>query len=447
MPLTVDTHSVPTAVAEVRYTDVDGDGTDEIVLLSHAKVTGQPDAASLTIVNPATRAVRTVALGNRPMFISPSPTGSAGLWALGTTAWERFATDHFEKTEPLASPLGQLGRATPTFAELTKAVLPGPPARVAWSGGKYTCTRAESPGGSCGSVPAPARGALQPTWQQGGQVLAATLTPPPLSITDADGDGLADLLMPDRTTMAVYYTGESGVGARAATWGLPIDLRPDDGPRQKGETRREVGDVWLDDLDGDHRVDLAAMRYVTNGSFFGATAELLFARGTGAGFAALQTVPFASAAFGAQLVDVDGDGDKDVITGLVDIGMRNLATALVSHVVRADLVLVRNNAGTLAAPTTLHGVSFPLDQPDAFHVDFQGDVDGDHRVDLVAAEDGRVNVYRGTASGMEAAPALSAELSVPQGDGTLRTHDLDHDGRAEIVCWGKDAGKIWILRG
>ncbi len=447
MPLAVDSIPVPTAIAEVRFADVDGDGVDEILLLSHGTVTGQPDSASLTVVNASTRAVRTVVLGNRPMFLSPAPAGSSGLWALGATAWERWSVDHFEKAEAVTSPLGQLGRATPTFAELTKGVFPGEPARIAWSAGKYTCTRVESPAGTCGSVSAPARGQLQPSWQQGGQVLAATLTPPPLSVTDADGDGLADLLMPDHATMAVYFSGPTAIGARAATWGLPVDLQPPEGPRQKGETKREVGDAWFDDLDGDHRVDLAAMRYVTNGSFFGATAEFLFAKGTGSGFGALQTVPFPSAAFGAHLVDIDGDGDKDVVTGLVDIGMRNLATALVSHVVRADLVLLRNNAGVFAAPSPLHGVSFPLDQPDAFHVDFQGDVDGDHRVDLVAAEDGRVSVYRGTASGMEAAAGLSAELVVPQGDGTLVTHDLNHDGRAEIIAWGKDAGKVWILRG
>lgn len=448
MPLTVQTVVVPTGVADVRFADLDGDGVDEILLLSRQPVTGQPDAASLTVVRPTEpgRGVVTVSLGNRPLFVSPAPEGTSGLWALGPSAWQRWDTNQFVPAGAVVSPLAQLGRATPTFAELVKGVFPGAAARIMWSGGNYVCLRSSAPDVACGSVPAPAQGQLSASWVQGGQVLATTLTPPPLSITDADGDGYADLLMPDHKQIAVYFTGPEAIGARAANWPVPLDLQPPEGPREKGETRREVGNVWLDDIDGDHKADLGVLRYVTNGSFFGATAEWLYARGTGSGFEALKSVSLPSAAFGATLVDVDGDGDKDLVTGLVDIGMRNLATALLSHVVRADLAVLRCSPAGFAPPAVLHSMSFPLDQSDAFHVDFEGDVDGDKHVDLVAAEDGKVNVYRGNANGMDSNASWSADLDVPRGQDTLVTHDVDGDGKAEIIAWGKDAGKVWILR-
>ncbi len=445
---------VPAGVAEVRFADIDGDGVDEILLLSRQPVPGQPDEASLTIVkSPASGqpSAQTRALGNRPLFLAPAPEGAGGLWALGASSWQTWSGGQFVPGSAIASPLAQLGRATPTFAEMAKTVFPGAPARLAWSQGAYVCERTGEGGAttSCGSIPAPARGELAPSWNEGGQVLGTTLTPPPLSVTDADGDGIADLLLPDHDTLAVYLSAADAIGARAASWAVPIDLDPPDGPRTKGSTRREIGSVWLDDFDGDHKVDLGVVRYVTNGSFFGATAEWLYARGTGAGFGAVQTVAMPSAAFGATLVDIDGDGHKDLVTGLVDVGMRNLASALVSHVVHADLAVLRYGAGPdggYGPPVALHSVSFPLDQPQAFHVDFQGDVDGDHHIDLVAAEDGKVNVYRGTVAGMEGTAAYSADLVVPDGDNTLLTHDLDKNGRAEIVVWGKDSGKVWILR-
>ncbi|MSP56232.1 MAG: VCBS repeat-containing protein [Myxococcales bacterium] len=449
MPLTVQTVAVPTGVADVRFADVDGDDVAEILLLSRQSISGQPDAASLTVVRPTepARGVVTVSLGNRPLFVSPAPEGSSGMWALGASAWQRWETNQFVAAGAVVSPLAQLGRATPVFAELVKGVFPGAAARITWSGGNYVCVRSAAPEIACGSVPAPAQGQLSASLIQGGQVLATTLTPPALTVTDADGDGYADLLMPDHKQIAVYFTGADAVGVRAARWPVPLDLQPPEGPREKGESRREVGNVWLEDIDGDHKVDLGVLRYVTNGSFFGATAEWLYAHGTGSGFEALKTVSLPSAAFGATLVDVDGDGDKDLVTGLVDIGMRNLATALLSHVVRADLAVLRcNGTAGFAPPAVLHGVSFPLDQSDAFHVDFEGDVDGDKHVDLVAAEDGTVNVYRGSANGMDSAASWSAEIEVPRGQDTLLTHDIDGDGKAEIVVWGKDAGKVWILR-
>lgn len=469
MAMTLDTIPVPTGIAEVRFADADGDGKQEILLLSHQAITGQPDAASLTVVRlGSASAPKTTPLGNKPLFLTTTSATSTGpgLWALGTAAWQAWTVDHFvASTSSLVtrSPLSQLGRATPAFADLAHDVFPrGPtswsPARIAWTQGAYVCSHnvitagAPGPDLSCGSVPAPARGQLTPSWDQGGQVLATALTPPPLAVTDADGDGVADLLIPDGKSLAVYYSTASGsggspeIGVRASTWPLPVDLDPELGPRTKGQTRRDIGGVWFDDVDGDHKVDLCVLRYVTDGSFFGATAEWLYARGTGSGFAAIQTVTLPSAAFSATLVDIDGDGDKDLVSGLVDVGMANLGRALISHFVRADLTVLELEGGHYLAPASLHPVSFPLDSPDGFHIDFESDIDGDKRIDLVAAEDGEVRIYRGTGTGMEAAPHWTQALAVPEGDGTLRTEDLDGDGRAEIVVWGKDAGKVWILR-
>ena len=452
---------MPTGAAEVRFADVDGDQKAEILLLSHQPVPGQPDSASLTVIR-GDGAVKTVSLGNRPMFLTPAPTtkgaAGAGLWALGASSWQVWSGDRFSAGAAIASPLGQLGRATPEFAQLAYTVFPGAAARIAWSQGKYLCTL--TPAGSttdtpCGSILAPARGELNATWSQGGQVLATVLTPPPLSVSDADGDGIADLLLPDGKTLAVYYSAAASpsgstqgptIGARGANWALPVDLAPDTTPRAKNQVRREVSGVWFDDIDGDRRVDLGVLRYVTDGSFFGATAELLYARGNGAGFAAVQTTALPSAAFAPQMVDVDGDGDKDLVTVLVDVSMGNLARALLSRVVRAELSVMRFDAGRFSAPSAMRTVSFPLDSPDGFHVDFSHDIDGDKRIDLVVAEEDEVRVYKGAAGATESTPRWSLPIDVPEGDGTLLTADLDNDGRAEVIVWGKATGKLSILR-
>ncbi|HNH48744.1 MAG TPA: VCBS repeat-containing protein, partial [Myxococcota bacterium] len=286
---------------------------------------------------------------------------------------------------------------------------------------------------------------LSSSWGNGGEVTQLTVHSPSLTVADVDGDGWQDLLHPSHSHLKVWFGGPA-VGSRAALLNLPFDLEPRDVPPKEGEVRREITGVWFKDINGDKRVDLAVQRLVMDGSFFGATSELVFCQGNGSGFAAPVVLSTASAAFGVALEDFDGDGDQDWIVPEVDVGFANLARALVSRVVRVNLRLYRYASG-FSSGVSLRELSYPLGTSGKFQATYDGDVNGDGRRDLVTNEgEDRVRVFAGTAEGLSSAAILDQELRVPVGNDTLFVHDLTGDKAAEILVWGPNEATATLIR-
>lgn len=446
MPLTSFTLPIPEGVEAVSAGDVDGDGRDELIFESHRKADGKPDAVTLTVIPFAT----TGAAGTARSFALDSRASlwdaDHGLWLVDRDGLARLDTGG-TRVAKLSTLLGALGPTTPARADLAWDLdADHVPELIVWSQGQYRVFRAD--GTDLGAVAAPARGELDPGYAQGGSLVTATLRPPPLSVGDWDGDGRLDLLVPQGKKLSVAITGDT-VGVRTSTMALPVDLDPPhDRPLAEGEVRREVGGVWLMDLDGDNKVDLGVQRTILNGSWFGATTEFLFAKGTGSGLAALQTLSIQQAAFALRPVDADGDGRQELMAALVDVGVGNIARAIVSKEVVAQLSLFRSGAsGYGATPVPIHTLRFPLEHPEKLHVDLSADVDGDKHLDLVTDDaTSRLMVFRGGPSGFANTPALTADITVPVGDESLFVHDLTGDGRAEIVVWGRGSRTATVLR-
>lgn len=446
MPLVPVPVALPPSLFAVEAGDADGDGVAELVAVERVKKGTQPDGARLHVmkVDPA-GAVRTafvVDLQNRPVLWDVE----RGLWLLDKDGFSRVdpATGRPARVAAFATPLAALGPTTPTAADLAWDLDgDGGVELLAWSAGRVWGWKAD--GTALGSVPAPGEGDLSTRWEQGGQALGATVRPPRLAVQDVDGDGRRDVVLPDGDRARVYYTGAT-LGVRAGELRFPVDLDPEERPLVSGETRREVSGAWLLDLDGDRKMDLAVHRTVLAGSWFGATAEVVWARGNGAGFGPLQTVSMASTAFRVEPRDADGDGDLDLAAALVDTGLGNLARALVSREVRVHLSLFRFGGGAYGPASALRTVVFPLERPDGYHGELSGDVDGDRRLDLVTDDGGaELRVYRGTATGLEPEAGLRAAVPIPAGDETLRVADLTGDGRAEIIVWAPEGGRGTVL--
>jgi hypothetical protein len=448
MPLIASTLELPPDTQELRAGDLDGDGRDELIVVSRTPRSGAPDTVRLTLLHFAPNGTlagrRELDLGARAMWWDVDH----GLWVVDKEGLARLDPESGEtlRLARFSTALSGLGPTTPAWAPLAHD-LDGDdkPELVAWSAGKYLAFRAD--GTAFGSVPAPATGSLGLDWETGGARTRATATPPPLSVADLDADGRADLLLVAGARLLTYYSGADGVGARAATLTLPLDLDPPEEDPRPGETRRRIAAVWIEDIDGDRRADLAVQRIVLAGSWWGATAELTWAKGRGDGFGTLTTIPLNAAAFGVELFDVDADGDKDFVAPLVDIGIGTVARALVARSARVDLTVYRMGGGAFAAPQVLRVLGFPLENPGRFQASFEGDIDGDRRRDMVTNDgEDRVRVYRGTATGLESAAAFENAVRVPTGDETLFVHDLTGDGRAEIVVWGPKERSATLLR-
>lgn len=438
---------LPADAAEVRAGDVDGDGRDELVIVSRTPRPGAPASVKLTFLhfgeNGALGGRRAVDLGAKASLWDVD----GGLWVVDKDGLAKIdpSTGATTRVARLPTALAALGPTTPARAPLAHDLDgDGRAELLVWSAGRYHAFRAD--GTALGSVAAPAEGALGVDWETGGARTNVTLTPPPLAVSDLDGDGKRDLLLPSGAKLAAYYTGDT-VGARAATLALPLDLEPLEEDPKPGETRRRISGVWLDDIDGDGKTDLAVQRIVLAGSWWGATAELSWAKGRGDGFGALATLALGAAAFGVELVDVEGDGDKDFVAPVADVNIGTIARALVARSARVDLSLFRFGGGQLASAKVLRQVGFPLEQPDRYQGALNGDVDGDRRLDLVTndAED-RVRVYRGTADGLSGTASWDTPVRVPVADDTLFVHDLTGDGRAEVVVWGPKETTAVLLR-
>jgi len=455
MPLQQLSFDLPANVAAVYAENIDGDTRKELIFESRIPAGDAPDKVRLTIVHVSAagqlEGTATIDLGNR-----------AVLWdADGAIyAQDRDGVVRYDGTTPvrvvsMATPLAAMGATTPVKAELLYDI-DGDSGKsngmeiLIYSAGKLHLFRGD--GTAMGSVAAAAEGSLSTSWRSGAQSQVLSVRPPAVTVADVDGDGVRDLLLPSHAKVQVFFGGPM-LGSRTALLTLPLDLEPRPQPPKPGEVRRELNGVWFEDVDGDGKVDLAVNRLVMGGSFFGSTSEMLFYRGTGTGFTAATTLTLASASFGLELVDWDGDGDQDWLVPEVDVGMGNLARAMVSKAVRVDLRLyafdrAASGGGSFKTPpASLRAISFPLEPEGRLQASYTADLDGDKRLDLVT-NDGAdsVRIYRGTAGGMESSPAWTQDIRVPLGEETLFVADLTGDGRAEILVWGVGESRGTLLR-
>ncbi len=406
-----------------------------------------PDKTRLFIVSIGTDGrvgpSSTVDLGNRAQLWDVNH----GLWAIDREGVVKLdpAGGAPVRVVSVGTPLAGLGPTTPTRWEFARDLdHDGVPELLVPSQGRLLAFAPD--GGGRGGIPFASEGMMSIEKSAGGSVFSASSRLPGMAVCDVDGDGIDDILLPSHATAAVYFTAPN-LGARAATVNLPMDLEPRDLPPRPGEVKRTIADIWFQDLNGDKRADIAVDRWVTNGGFFGATAEIIFAPGNGSGFGSPTTLITTSAAFGVEPQDIDGDGDMDFVMREVDVGMGNLARALVSKAVRVQLsAFVMNNNVYATKTVPLRGMTFPLEPPDRLQGEL-ADVDGDGKLDLVTndAED-RIRVYRGTTGGMEDTPAIDVPLKMPPGDDILFTHDVTGDGHADILVWGPGQPTATLIR-
>lgn len=137
--------------------------------------------------------------------------------------------------------------------------------------------------------------------------------------------------------------------------------------------------------------------------------------------------------------DFDGDGVTDAAIGAVDIGLGNMAGAMIGNSVSIDLAFYRiRNGEHSAKPDWKRRVSSPFAPLDKrgplFPTILAGDVDGDGRSDLLIGDRwDELSVYLGV-PGTEpvAARAISVAAPLPADERKARIADLDNNGREDV---------------
>ena len=439
MPLLVHAIDLPADVVEVRAADAGADGVDELLLVSAHHAGRRPDAITLTVVDVAPDGVPSVLashpLGRTPYLWDAGP----GLWLLGPKGASDLLTP---ATKRLALPtaLAWMGPSTPRQADLlTDLDHDGSPELLAYSTeGRGGLVLVDLASRTSYPLRAGQTGLLSTTDDHGGQQVSLSVRWPRTKVADIDGDGVDDIVLVNGNSLRVWR-GQAGTApAEPISISLPVDIDPWEDPTLPHDAdRRPVEGVWLEDVDGDAKADLVVHRAVLEGSWMGATAELLFMKGTGTAFSEPRSIATEALAVEVVLEDVDSDGDKDLVVPQVDITLSNMARALVARKMQVDVTLHRFEDGAFASESVLlHPLVLPIEDHETVHVEFADDMTGDGISDMVyQVADGPLTVYAGSLEGISDTPWATADVPVPPGEDTVFVHDLTGDGAPELVVW------------
>lgn len=179
-----------------------------------------------------------------------------------------------------------------------------------------------------------------------GPLLRVRTEAPPCRVGDLDGDGRLDLAALRNDALHVFLQRPEGTFA-AAAWPLPL-------PEDRLSLFDPAFDVQTDDLDGDGRADLLLTTSARRGDEVEVRVDTFLGREHG-GFADAATgrLRVQALARPPQLVDVDGDGARDLVLVTVRVDMLRRLTGDGPTALEAQLLVFRNAGGRFAQPAML----------------------------------------------------------------------------------------------
>ena len=178
----------------------------------------------------------------------------------------------------------------------------------------------------------------------------------------------------------------------------------------------------------------------------GAEGELVFARGTGGGFAPPQRMTSDNAVLLVRLIDLTGNGKKEIASAEIDFSVGNLTRAMLTQKIKVDVHYRAWDGNQYTDADHLHSVIVPVGNDRDPPVELERDINGDGMPDLVTAADGKsVEVYKGTGQGFDKAPFATQSMAFKTGEDLLWVGDILGDERSEIIIWRRRQAAARVL--
>jgi len=423
-------------VEAVRLADVNGDGTQELVVATRAGAAAGPTALRLAVYDLRDGVLVEGAVVTLPARAAWWDAGH-GLWGVDAEGVVELLSGRRVLTRPTGLP--SRGAATPQQTALVtdldqdggvELLVPG--MEAVWV--------VRPDGALLAEIPAAPAVSLSVTAHAGGAARQVALRPPAVAVADMDGDGHDDVLVVGATHARVHPTTGSGPSPVGRTLALPATLHPAP-PGPDSDPSTVTAAHWAD-LTGDGRADLLLHRLRSDGRLIGTEAEVHLHPNQGGRLGPATITPTGAGGTEAYLVDLDADGYLDVLLPQLSLDAGNLAQAVLRRSVDVRVTVLPGGPAGLGPPESAGELTVPVEDHALAWTLFD-DLDGDGRPDLALAVDGVLHIHPVRDRRLAPRPSLTLDLGLPVTN--LWVGRLGSGGRPQLVGWTPGAQQVVVV--